>query len=478
MNGKYESLIMDWMKNHRNEIVDDIKKIVNIKSVSDVNSDMRPFGQGCRDVLDKMLELGVGKELSTQNYEYYCGSIGLVSNTGNEKKGTIGVWTHLDVVPEGDGWTSDPYDTVEKDGFLIGRGVQDNKSPAIAALYALQCIKELQLPVRHDLKLFTGCSEECGMQDVEYFTKHYPCPELSLIADCGFPVCFAEKGLATLLLASGEMVDSDILSFTGGNAVNTIPNLAEIVLKKTKPVSEAVRRLDGNFTIQETEETVQITAHGISKHAAFPQGSVNAIKVLTEVLCQNNMVGGTDYEWVTFLNTVNQDDLGTGFGIACSDEISGELVCNGTVVFLEQQKIHLKVNLRYPVFSDYESMIGKIRQMAENFGYSVVEEQNLKPVYHSPESRLVKTLTDCYNRVTGQNTQPFAMSGATYSRKIPNAIPFGMAMPEKGIVNNPLFASGHGDYHQPDEGICIEQVVEAAAIYAIALLELDEWVQE
>ncbi|MEJ7776058.1 MAG: succinyl-diaminopimelate desuccinylase [Sphingomicrobium sp.] len=42
---------------------------------------------------------------------------------------------HLDVVPAGDGWDSDPFDARVEDGLLIGRGANDMKS-AIAAFTA------------------------------------------------------------------------------------------------------------------------------------------------------------------------------------------------------------------------------------------------------------------------------------------------------------------------------------------------------
>jgi len=42
---------------------------------------------------------------------------------------------HLDVVPPGDGWASDPFDAVVEDGRLVGRGANDMKS-AIAAFVA------------------------------------------------------------------------------------------------------------------------------------------------------------------------------------------------------------------------------------------------------------------------------------------------------------------------------------------------------
>jgi succinyl-diaminopimelate desuccinylase len=43
---------------------------------------------------------------------------------------------HVDVVPPGEGWESDPFEPVEKDGFIYARGAQDMKSGVCAILQA------------------------------------------------------------------------------------------------------------------------------------------------------------------------------------------------------------------------------------------------------------------------------------------------------------------------------------------------------
>jgi len=48
---------------------------------------------------------------------------------------------HVDVVPAGEGWSSDPYKLTQKDGFLYGRGTQDMKSGVSAFIQALKEIK-------------------------------------------------------------------------------------------------------------------------------------------------------------------------------------------------------------------------------------------------------------------------------------------------------------------------------------------------
>jgi len=63
------------------------------------------------------------------------------------------------------------------------------------------------------------------------------------------------------------------------------------------------------------------------------------------------------------------------------------------------------------------------------------------------------------------------MSGGTYARKLPNAFAFGTGMPLPKAPDG-LFLPGHGDYHQPDEGISILRMQKALTIYILSLLEI------
>ena len=74
---------------------------------------------------------------------------------------------HLDVVPAGNGWNSDPFGMIEREGWVIGRGVIDDKGPAILTLYLAKFFREYcqatgeTLP--YTLRILLGCSEETGM---------------------------------------------------------------------------------------------------------------------------------------------------------------------------------------------------------------------------------------------------------------------------------------------------------------------------
>ena len=175
-----EQIIDRFLDKYRTEYLDDIMSLVRIRSVSTPDSGGKyPFGSGCAEVLDAALAMGSRMGFAAENHAYYCGSILMPGMTKSE----IGMFAHLDVVPEGDGWLKPPYSPYIKDGWLYGRGSSDNKGPAVTALYAMRCLQESGVRLRHTVRLFLGCSEENGMSDIEYYLKHFPAPEYSFVPD-------------------------------------------------------------------------------------------------------------------------------------------------------------------------------------------------------------------------------------------------------------------------------------------------------
>ena len=53
--------------------------------------------------------------------------------------------SHMDIVPPGDGWATDPFVMTRKGGFVFGRGVLDNKGPLASSIVALEIMKKLGL---------------------------------------------------------------------------------------------------------------------------------------------------------------------------------------------------------------------------------------------------------------------------------------------------------------------------------------------
>ena len=107
--------VAQWAEAHRDEFVKDISDVCRIRSTSHNQLDCTnaPFGQACRDMLDKALEMSSAYGFETRNYDNFCGSAVYGDNPDND---SIGIVAHMDIVPENmcnlandaGGWTHDP----------------------------------------------------------------------------------------------------------------------------------------------------------------------------------------------------------------------------------------------------------------------------------------------------------------------------------------------------------------------------------
>lgn len=465
-----------WFEEHMDEMTEDIKKIVRFPSVSDKSAkpEEGPFGQACRDVLDEMLELGRKYGFYTENKEYYVGTIG---TRNPDWSNTIGMWNHLDVVPAGLGWTHDPFDPYIKDGFLIGRGVSDNKGPAIAMLYVMRCLRDLNIPMKHELCLFVGCDEEKGMQDMQYYTANYPTPALSMIADSRFPVCYGEKGILDGKSVTGRLSD-EIVELYGGNAHNMIPDRAYMTLKK-ELTQEQVAALQVQFgeriVVTYEEGCLKLMAIGMGKHSAAPEGSVNAIHELANLVCKTDLLCENDRKYMEFISWVTSGFYGEWADIAYEDEISGKLTCAGTVLRMEDHQASLLYNIRYPITADVQYMQEQLTAASQSKGCEFELDSDSAPGYFPRERKVVSLLTDVYNEITGLETEPYVMAGGTYARKLPNAIVYGLGgVPRREGAPVPELEEGHGGAHQPDEILDLQNQIDAAKVFAMALLTLND----
>ena len=154
--------VEQYINQNRDAIVEDLKTLVRIPSISVDGDEEKPFGEECARALDQALSMAKERGFYVNNHDYWYGT----ALYGCEKNdnGLIGIFSHLDVVEVGDNWIYEPFEPIEKEGFLIGRGAGDNKSGAVVGMYAMQAVKELNIPLRSNLMLYFGCNEEKGMK--------------------------------------------------------------------------------------------------------------------------------------------------------------------------------------------------------------------------------------------------------------------------------------------------------------------------
>ena len=83
----------------------------------------------------------------------------------------LGIFAHMDVVPAGSGWKTDPYKPEIINGKLYARGSSDDKGPTMACYYGLKIIKDLGLPVSKRVRFVVGTDEESGWGDMDYYSN-------------------------------------------------------------------------------------------------------------------------------------------------------------------------------------------------------------------------------------------------------------------------------------------------------------------
>ncbi|XP_072323271.1 cytosolic non-specific dipeptidase-like [Scyliorhinus torazame] len=101
----------------------------------------------------------------------------LLATLGNDpKKKTVCIYGHLDVQPAQieDGWDTEPFTLVEKDGKLYGRGSTDDKGPVLAWLNCIEALQKLKEDIPVNIKFcFEGMEESgsVGLDDLVYARK-------------------------------------------------------------------------------------------------------------------------------------------------------------------------------------------------------------------------------------------------------------------------------------------------------------------
>ena len=116
--------IRRWITAQEAAMKQDLSQLVEIPSVAAEENDIpgAPFGTQCRRVLEKMREIGMREAFRCEDVDGYC--LCLTAGAGMHE---IGIWNHLDVVPEGDGWTYEPFALTRDGDYVYGRGTTDDK---------------------------------------------------------------------------------------------------------------------------------------------------------------------------------------------------------------------------------------------------------------------------------------------------------------------------------------------------------------
>lgn len=450
----YKKQIHEYIMSRKDEIIEFLSRLISYKSVMSEPCDGMPFGKECAAVLGEFLSECEKFGFKTKNIDNYAAHADM-----NELPPSLGILCHLDVVPEGTGWTGDPYTAEIRDEKIFGRGAIDDKGPAAAALFAMKCISDLSIPLKNGVRIIVGCNEENGSEDMEYYLNHEKFPEMLVTPDGNYPVINIEKGMLRCEITS-DMLSEDIISIHGGSVINAVPEQCGAVVRNTSAdrVNEIANSINNiKIYAEDKDDCTYIRTEGVCAHASTPEQGINAVTAMLAIL--GELFGG-QMKALSELFPFGETD-GNAAGVKCSDEKSGGLTLVLSVINAENGRFKAYCDSRFPVSKSLDEISEKLCGSISDRGFSAEIILGSEPHYVDSDSEFVRRLLDVYEEVTGEKGECIAIGGGTYVHDTENGVAFGAEFP--GEDNH---------MHGAEEFIKISSLLMNAEIYANMIAEL------
>lgn len=432
----------------KSDYLESLKTIVSYPSVLNEGENGTPFGQSIQNVLEKMLE--ITRSLGFKTYIDPKGYYGYAEIGQGEE--LLTVLCHLDVVPAGDlsDWETPPFEATIKDGWIHGRGVQDDKGPSLAALYAVKALMDAGVTFNKRIRFIYGTDEETLWRCMARYNELEETATLGFAPDSSFPLTYAEKGLLQIKLHGSG---SQELAIEAGEAFNVVPAKASYTGNLADSLEVELK--EQAFEYERTADTV--TVIGVPKHSKDAAEGVNAIVRLATGL--NPLIQHSAIQFIA--EAVREDATGSSLFGEISDEPSGTLSFNVSGLTINQDKSEIRIDLRIPVLADKDKLVRELSQIAEKYQLRYEEFDYLAPLYVPLDSELVSTLMAVYKEKTNDDSPAVSSGGATFARTMPNCVAFGA-----------LFPGALQTEHQANERTVIEDLYKAMDIYAETIYRL------
>lgn len=425
----------------------DLQTLVRIPSVSrgEPAEPGKPFGKTVFSALEAALAIARG--LGFTKVWHVDGYAGVVEyGEGDE---VLGILAHLDVVPEGQGWTYPPYGAEIHDGRIYGRGTLDDKGAAVSALYALAAVKDSGMKMKRRVRIILGTDEEIGSLGVEHYLKVEGAPTMAFTPDAEYPVVNSEMGiLQTTYHRDGAFG----IRIACGAAANVIPGVVTVTL----PVPAVETTVPEGFAADFSGNTLTVTGRG--GHASMPEFAHNALLAALDILTRQPLPEA-DLALVKRLNALWALDLhGESLGIDVTDD-SGRTTYSPDMLTVDETGVTFTCDCRHPFTLKADDLLAVWDKAYEGFARV---KTVIKPGHFIPaDTELVSTLMQVYNEINGSVSKPLSMGGGTYARELPNAVAFGIV--REGDENL---------CHVPDESVALDNLRFNTEVMAEAIKRL------
>lgn len=454
------SVYQKLVGHYRNEMINNIKDWCHINSQYDekTRSETDPFGKGVTDALNYFAKLAKDNGFEVTNYDNMV--IEALYGKGDKN---ITIMAHADVVPEGVGWDQDPFTVVEKRGVLYGRGVADDKGPALACFYGLKALIDNHMLGNYQVRFLVGGNEERGSLCMEHYFKtlRKKQPTYGFSPDSSFPLIFAEKGIFNFE-ACKKIYVRGLVSIHGGVASNAVIDKCTVKFELDESIIPYVVKNYPDVKVVTNDDIVSLTFFGVAAHGSVPQNGKNAGMMALEFIAKYTK----DPDFVKAVDLFS-DVYGKGVNAYNVSKDMGRNSLNVGLINYEAGGIlSIIVNFRYVNGVDDKAIKANIKEACKPFSVKCSTSSPL--LYYDKNSKLVKTLLSAYKAETGdREAKPIATGGGTYAKEADNVVAFGMEFPGR----DPKM-------HAIGENVSIADLEQSMAIYARAIYELGKLIDE
>ena len=406
------------MNKFKERIISDILKLVSIKSFTDDRKDIME----CQTAVCEMAS-DLGMVCS------YHGDVLVIEPRDRTGSPELGIVVHLDTVPFNEKeWKTNPLGEI-KDGRIYGRGVVDDKSAIVLAMYAMI---EKSKHIRPSWQIIVGTSEEGKWIDMkEYVESGVELPKFLITID-GDGVQNGCRGYMDLKLTFGRVSDTKHMTDLKvvGGANNAVPG-------------KAVAIVDGTV----------IEMIGKSAHSSIPHTGQNA---LVNLLYSMFSTDG-EFPGLFKLGECLKDNHNARcVGFKEHPEMIGGQNVGYTSVCMTNchyngDEIIVNLNIRFSPYVTKEEIEDAINIICTEYGCTAQVEDMKMPAYISPECKEIQMMLDAYEEVIGKKTEATFALGCGYNAALPNCAIFG-----------PRFAVEHDEEdtcHAEDENRSIDDTL-------------------
>jgi predicted dipeptidase len=395
----------------------------------------------------------------------------------------------------GQTWSSPPFEGRRVGERIVGRGTEDDKGPAIAALYTLAALKDSGWPLSATVRLVIANGEESSWDEIPYYLARASMPDMTVGLDAAYPVTHAQKGYGVLTFRPGKPQAAPrpgrfrVVKITGGSGVSIIPERGEALLAPAASGSTpeaataelsrraaewAKRHPPANLVVSREGEQAKLVAVGKGGHSSEPRSGHNALGDLSAFLASLDLTFDPPGALVAFVGAaLGTETDGQSLGLARHDAEMGDLTANLSLFKEEKGEmpaisaISAVVNIRAPRGLPQPEIERRLAERTALFArrtgvplavqVEISSEPHLAPV----DGKVVAGLLAVWKEVTGAPGRPIAVGGGTEARLFPGGVDFG-----------PATSMEHYRGHGTDEFMTVDELLRVAELTTAAVWKL------